>query len=272
MAIRLLVSDIDGTMVRKDKSLPEENIAAIRRVVDAGCAVSLISARPPSGILPIARALGLAGPFAAFNGGVIFDAQAHLCDAHRLSPRIAGDMAVLFARHDVIRWLYADDEWLTSGFDDVHTPREVIAAGLEPVLTEQWGDKLERADKMVAVSDDDALLTKIEGAARALAGEDATIARSQPYYLDITAKAANKGDGLAELARLAGVPMSDVAVLGDADNDLPMFARAGLSVAMGQAKPWVKTAATFSTDAIMDDGGVAEAIERHILPRISNET
>ncbi|HTI31241.1 MAG TPA: HAD-IIB family hydrolase [Sphingomonas sp.] len=271
MAIRLLVSDIDGTMVRKDKSLPEENVAAVRRVLNAGCAVSLISARPPSGMLPIAKALSLSGPFAAFNGGVVFDATGTLCDAHRLSPRIAGDLTVLFARHEVIRWLYADGEWLSSGLDEVHTPREVIAAGVAPIVTERWGDKLDRADKMVAVSDDDALLTRIEGAARELAGDDATIARSQPYYLDITARAANKGDGLAELARLAGVPMSDVAVLGDADNDLPMFARAGLSVAMGQSQAWVKTAATFATDAIMDDGAVAEAIDRYILPRISNE-
>ena len=271
MTIRLLVSDIDGTLVRKDKSLPDANIAAVRRVVAAGCPVSLISARPPSGMLPIARALGLDGPFAAFNGGTMFDATGEVCAAHRLSPRIAGDMAVLFARHEVMRWLFADGQWITNMVDEAHTPREILAAGLQPVVTDRWGDKLDRADKIVAVSDDDALLTRIEGAARELAGDDATIARSQPYYLDVTAKAANKGDGLAELARIAGVPLAEVAVMGDADNDLPMFARAGVSVAMGQSKPWVKTAATFATDAIMDDGAVAEAIERFILPRLSNE-
>ena len=270
MAIRLLVSDIDGTLVRKDKSLPDANVAAIRAVVAAGCPVSLISARPPSGMLPIIAALGLEGPFAAFNGGVVFDGSGTLFDAHRLSPRLAGDMAVLFARHEVMRWLYADGQWLTNSVDEAHTPREVIAAGIERTVTERWGDRLHRADKMVAVSDDDALLTRIEGAARELAGGEATIARSQPYYLDITAKAANKGDGLAELARIAGVPLGDVAVMGDADNDLPMFARAGLSVAMGQSQTWVKTAATFATDAIMDDAAAAEAVERYILPRIQN--
>ncbi|CAM3062196.1 Cof subfamily of IIB subfamily of haloacid dehalogenase superfamily/HAD-superfamily hydrolase, subfamily IIB [Sphingomonas antarctica] len=271
MTVRLLVSDIDGTLVRKDKSLPDANIAAIRQIVAAGCAVSLISARPPSGILPIAQALGLPGPFAAFNGGTVFDVDGGIRAAHRLSPRIAGDMAVLFARHDVIRWLYADGQWLTNALDEVHTLREVIAAGIDPIVTERWGDALERADKMVAVSDDDALLTRVEGAARELAGGDATIARSQPYYLDITARAANKGDGLAELARIADVPLTEVAVMGDADNDLRMFASAGLSVAMGQSHDRVKSAATFATDAIMDDAAVAEAIERFILPRVNNE-
>lgn len=269
MTIRLLVSDIDGTLVRKDKSLPDANIAAIRAVLAAGCAVSLISARPPSGMLPIARALSLPGPFAAFNGGTVFDAAGQLCSAHRLSSRLAGDMAVLFTQHDVMRWLFADGQWITNVVDDRHTPREIVAAGVQPVVTTQWGDKLARADKIVAISDDDALLSRIERAARQLASDDATIARSQPYYLDVTARAANKGDGLAELARIAGVALGDVAVMGDADNDLPMFARAGLSVAMGQSEPWVKTAATFATDAKMDDGAVAEAIERFILPRLN---
>ena len=271
MTIRLLVSDIDGTLVRKDKSLPDENVAAVRDVASRGCNVSLISARPVSGMLPIARALDLSGPFAAFNGGTIFDADGTIRVAHRLSSRLAGDMTALFARHGVIRWLFADGRWLTSGLDDTHTPREVIAANVQPVVTTEWNDALTRADKLVAVSDDDALLTKIEGVARELAGADATIARSQPYYLDITAALANKGDGLAELARIAGVPLSDVAVMGDADNDLPMFARAGLSVAMGQASDRVKAAATFTTEATMDEAGVAEAVERYILPRLSNE-
>ncbi len=271
MAIRLLVSDIDGTLVRKDKTVPEANIAAVRHVVDAGCPVGLISARPVSGMLPIARALGLDGPFAAFNGGTIFNVEGAVSEAHRLAPRVAGDIVALLARHGVICWLFADGRWLTSALDEVHTPREVIAAAMQPVVTTHWDDALERTDKIVAVTDDDALLTKIEGVARELAGDGATISRSQPYYLDVTAPVANKGDGLAALARIAGVPLSEVAVMGDADNDLPMFARAGLSVAMGQAKPWVKTAATFATDAIMDDAAVAEAIERFILPRLSNK-
>ena len=271
MTIRLLISDIDGTLVRRDKSLPDENGAAIHEVVARGCDVSLISARPPSGILPIAEALNLSGPFAAFNGGTIFGADGSIRAAHRLSSRLAGDISALFARHGVIRWLFADGRWLTSGLDDTHTPREVIAANLQPVVTTEWNEALTRADKLVAVSDDDALLTKIEGIARELAGEEATIARSQPYYLDITAALANKGDGLAELARIADVALSDVAVMGDADNDLPMFARAGLSVAMGQASDRVKGAATFATVATMDEAGVAEAIERYILPRLSSE-
>ena len=73
--IRLLVCDIDGTLVRHDKGLPEENVRAIRAAVQGGLKVSLISARPAAGMLPIAAELGLDGPFGAFNGGTIFTAS-----------------------------------------------------------------------------------------------------------------------------------------------------------------------------------------------------
>ena len=73
--IRLLLCDIDGTLVRYDKSLPGQNIAAIERLVRCGLPVSLISARPPAGILPIAAQLGLPGPFGAFNGVMVFGAD-----------------------------------------------------------------------------------------------------------------------------------------------------------------------------------------------------
>ena len=95
-------------------------------------------------------------------------------------------------------------------------------------------------------------------------GDAATVARSQPYYLDITAPAANKGDGIAAIAQAAGVPLDQVAAIGDMANDLPMFARAGLSIAMGQAPEVVRAKARHVT-ATNDADGVAAAIDRYIL-------
>ena len=68
----------------------------------------------------------------------------------------------------------------------------------------------------------------------ALAGE-ATVARSQHYYLDITHPLANKGAALAEMAKLHAVPVAEIAVIGDGGNDVAMFERSGLSIAMGNA-------------------------------------
>lgn len=267
MRPRLVISDIDGTLVRKDKSLSDGNVAGIRRLVDAGVAVSLISARPPSGMTAIIERLDLPGPFAAFNGGTIFDRDGTIRAAHRIDPALAAKLFALFAERPVIHWLFADGEWLTNVTDAVHTPREIKAAGITPLVTNDVGDRLARADKLVAVCDDDAMLTAIEADARAIAGGRATIARSQTYYLDVTALAANKGDGIMAIAEADSVPLGEVAVLGDQDNDLPMFARAGFAVAMGQASAAVKAAAD-AVSASNEDDGVADAIDRLLLPAV----
>jgi hydroxymethylpyrimidine pyrophosphatase-like HAD family hydrolase len=108
------------------------------------------------------------------------------------------------------------------------------------------------------------LLARLDGEIAAALGQFATVGRSQPYYLDITAPQANKGDGVAALAAAIGVPLTNVAVLGDEHNNLPMFARAGLSIAMGQGSDAVRSAADWVTLPNEEDG-VAHAIDKIIL-------
>ena len=91
-----------------------------------------------------------------------------------------------------------------------------------------------------------------------------TVARSQPYYLDITHPLANKGAALSEIAKLLGVPLAEIAVIGDGGNDVAMFERSGLSIAMGNASPEVQHAADLVTDSNAEEG-LANAIKRFIL-------
>lgn len=264
--IKLVISDVDGTLVRKDKSLSDGNVAAAHRLAKAGIPLTLISARPPSGIKWIGERMELPGPFGAFNGGIIFDAAGHVLEHHRIDRGVAHDVLALLEKEPaVIRWLFADGDWLESETGS-HTPNEIQSANVQPITGPDFGDRIERADKIVAVSDDPDLLDRIEAELKALVGSRATVARSQTYYLDITAPLANKGDGITALARSFGVELSDVAAFGDQANDLPMFALAGYSVAMGQATDRVKAAAK---DVALpnDDDGVADAIDRFILKK-----
>ncbi|WP_423141578.1 Cof-type HAD-IIB family hydrolase [Parablastomonas sp. CN1-191] len=261
--IGLVVSDIDGTLVRRDKSLPDANVAAVKAVTARGVPVSLISARPPSGILPIARALGLPGPFAAFNGGTLFDDDGTIREAHRLDDDLAVEAARRILAAGMTLWTFAAGKWFASDVANPHTDRERLSAGLEPDSGTPAGPR----DKLVAVCDDAARLSAMEQDLRALAGPRATVIRSQAYYLDVTAPAANKGDGLAALAALYGVAPGAVAVLGDQANDIAMFRRAGLSVAMGQATPDVAAEADHVAAANEADG-VADGLERFIVPRL----
>lgn len=265
--IRLLVCDIDGTLVRHDKSLPTENITALRQLVSRGVAVSLISARPPSGMAEIAREIGLPGPFGAFNGGSIFAADGALLAEHRVPADLASRLLDHYAAAGVTRWLFSGGQWQASDADNPHIPREILSAGVSPVLTRDFAPSLVDVDKLVAVSDEPEKMAEVEARARVIVGNAATLVRSQSYYLDTTALQANKGDGVAALAQLYGVPLPQVAVIGDQANDVAMFRRAGLAIAMGQASAEVRAEAA-QIAASNENAGVADAVTRFILPRI----
>ncbi|WP_156678267.1 Cof-type HAD-IIB family hydrolase [Sphingomonas profundi] len=258
---RLVISDVDGTLVRSDKSLAEATVEAVERLTAAGVPMTLISARPPSGMYWLAERLQLAGPFGAFNGGVLFKADGTVIERHCLDRDVSERVLALLVEAGITRWAFADGDWLASDDRNPHTGNEVKAANVDPIVTTDFSGRLDRLDKIVGISDDHGLLLRLEKDARAIVGPRATIARSQPYYLDVTAPVANKGDGIAFLARAFGVDLADVLVLGDQANDLPMFARAGRSIAMGQAPDDVRAAADEVSES-NDRDGVAVALDR----------
>jgi Cof subfamily protein (haloacid dehalogenase superfamily) len=262
-SIQLFVSDVDGTLVRPDKTLAQATIDAFGRLRAAGVLATLISARPPSGMLRLAKALDIQGPLGAFNGGTVIDAQGAVLNAQHLAPQVVAAALAKLDSAGVDVWLFAHGLWYSRNADGAHTDHERLAADTEPTLIADFL-RVEQVDKIVGVSDDHASLERLEAEVIAAVGSAATVARSQPYYLDITAPAANKGDGIAAIAQAAKVALSRVAAIGDMPNDLPMFARAGLSIAMGQAPEAVRVAARFVTASNQDDG-VALAIDRYIL-------
>ena len=259
-AIKLFVSDIDGTLVRHDKSLSDGNVAAAKRLVTAGIGMSLISARPISGMRWIVDKIGLPGPFAAFNGGTIFDADGTIVSAARLDDGLAAEALKLIGDR-CESWLFTGGHWYAHTGEGLHPDRERLSAGVEPDVVASFDGLVHAVDKLVAVTDDSALLDTIEQEAKAKFGDKANIVRSQTYYLDFTAPAANKGDGLEALAKAYGVPLEAVAVAGDMNNDLPMFARAAHSYAMGQAAENVRDAAS-EVSTSNDDDGIAVVIGR----------
>lgn len=265
-AVRLVVSDVDGTLVDKQKQLTPGTVAAVKRLRDAGVAFTIISARPKSGMLPIAEALDLDEPMAAFNGGIVFHRGGRVDRHDTIDPEVARGVLALAADAPVDRWVFADDRWYASTDVGVHVDHERIASNQQPIVTDDFAALLDRADKITLVSDTPAVLIDLHArAATAFAGR-ATIVQSQTYYLDVTALTANKGDGVRALAGAAGVPLEQVAVIGDQANDLPMLMIAGVSIAMGNAPDAVKQAAQHVT-AGNDADGVAHAIDTIILPR-----
>lgn len=265
-AVRLVLSDMDGTLLRPDHSLGEKTLRALAQLREAGIAFSLASARPPQAMRKQIAALGVDAPVAAFNGGTLMAPDGSYIRVHHLS-REAVDIALkLFAEHPVDVWLFADDHWLVRDRNAAYMQTERDALGYDEVLVDSFEAYLDRVDKIVATSADFQRLIDLEQALLPLLAGKALASRSQNYYLDVTDLAANKGDALTSLAEYLGIPLAATAVLGDGGNDVPMFVRAGFSVAMGQSDEAVKSQASAVTGSNAEEGA-ADAIVELILPR-----
>ncbi len=263
--IKLLVSDIDGTLVRKDKALHPAVVGAVRRLQDAGVAFSLISARPVSGIVEIAETLGVTGPIGAYNGGTVAHPNGTVVSAERLAEDVAREAARRLDLDWITLWVFADGKWHTRKLGNPHDDSERKTTAQEPTRVDSFDPLLDRVDKMVAVSDDEPKLAALEQATADALGDGAAVARSQTYYLDVTAPGANKGAGVTAIAKAMGVPLDAVAVIGDGGNDVAMFKVAALSIAMGNGSDATRAAATETTDTNEEDG-VARAIDRIVIP------
>lgn len=260
----LVVSDVDGTLVDKRKRLKPATIAAVARLREAGFAFTIISARPRSGMMPIADALALDGAMGAFNGGTVFTRDGTILFQQRLDPAVVREVLALARDETVDTWVFAGDRWYASDTGGPHTASERITSDQEPVAGADFAALAGSTDKITFVSDDEPLLRALTARMRAAIGDRATIVQSQPYYLDVTAPVANKGDGVARLAEAFGATLAGTIAIGDQANDLAMFARAGRSIAMGQGPQDVRDAADAVTLA-NDQDGVAHAISTIIL-------
>ncbi|HTK00050.1 MAG TPA: Cof-type HAD-IIB family hydrolase [Bordetella sp.] len=265
--IRLLVSDVDGTLVRPDKQISAATVAAVQALREAGVAFTLVSSRPPRGMLGLIRMLDLDTPTAAFNGGAIVDPGGHVIESHPLSPANARIALGLFENAPVETWVFADDQWLLRDPNGAYVPLERHTLGFDGTLVDSFEPYIDRIGKIVAAGADAAGLVRLENEINPRIAPDAHASRSQVYYLDVNHARANKGDAVAALARHLGVSLAETAVIGDGDNDVPMFERAGFSIAMGQASAEVRARATVTTAGNADDG-LAAAVHRFILPGV----
>ncbi len=259
-----VISDVDGTLVTDDKALTAGAEAVVAQLRECGIIFSIISSRPPRGLRMLIEPLGITTPVGGFNGGVIATPDLTVVSQHLLLPRVARHAVDRLSARGIQVWVFSRQDWLVRDPDGPYVPLEEHTIGFRPTIVEDFGSALEVAAKIVGVSKNFDVIEQCESDVRAALANSAFVARSQRYYLDITHPLANKGVALAEIAKLLGVPLGQVAVIGDGSNDVAMFERAGLSIAMGNASPQVQQAADFVTDSNRDDG-FANAIERFIL-------
>ena len=268
MSIKLVVSDVDGTIVCTDKSVAPSTIEAAKRLQGAGVPLSIVSARPPRGMAYITETLGLTGPLAGFNGGRVLGPDGTVLSEHVVPEAAARATLGLFMARGIFVFVFSGDDWLIAAPDGPHVEHEKRTVRFDPVVVDSFEPYIGKVLKMVGVSDDEPLLAAVEKELQALLGDTATAKRSQTYYLDLTAKEANKGNAIRLLAEAQGIDVSEIAVIGDMENDVPMFTVAGFSAAMGNATEAVKAKASASASGDNDHDGWAAAVESLIMPRL----
>ena len=264
--ISLLVSDIDGTLVTDDKRLTEAVAAAAKKLEPAGVHLSLVSSRPPMGFEELGRQLGLKAPIGAFNGGAILHPD--LTVIEKLAVPVADARIALdaFAEFGIDGWLFSFDTWYVTDADGDLVPKEKQTIRHDPKVVESFEPFLGDIGKLVASSRHHDRVAACEAALAQRLGADTTAKRSQPYYLDVTPAKSDKGYAVQRIAAVLGVPIGEVAVIGDMANDLPMFDVAPHRIAMGNGIDVLKSRASFVSESNAHDGW-AVAIERYVLPR-----
>jgi Cof subfamily protein (haloacid dehalogenase superfamily) len=232
----------------------------------AGIGFAITSGRPPRGMAMLIEPLELRTPIAGFNGGIFVKPDMTILEEHVLAADVARRALELILSHGMDAWVYSGKDWFIRNPDAAHVAREQWTVKFAPTVVENFDKVLDSAVKIVGVSDDLDLVARCEKDAHEALGKGASAARSQPYYLDVTHPDANKGTVATSLSKFLSVPTAEIATIGDMPNDVLMFRKSGLSIAMGNASPEVQAQADLVTDSY-DDEGFAKAMERFILRR-----
>jgi Cof subfamily protein (haloacid dehalogenase superfamily) len=266
----LLALDMDGTLLRDDKSIAEEDARAIRAAAAHGIAVTLATGRLTSGSLPTARELGLSTPLVCADGGLLVDpltgdalerrsisaAHAQLAvdalNAHALTPFVFLADSIhcdhAGAQHRAVVEVWSRELVIHPSLAEARAWREPDCVSLTVGIGPRGA--VEQASQHLRERHADVLDTVHFG----MNGMTLWAVRSLPHGCD-------KGDMLMRLAARLDVPRERVAVVGDWFNDLGMFKAAGRSFAMAQAPELVKQSATDRLrSSSATGGGVAEAI------------
>jgi Cof subfamily protein (haloacid dehalogenase superfamily) len=258
--IALVVSDVDGTLLTKDKTLTDAARQAAQRLHEAGIAFTITSSRPAIGMRFLVEPLGITLPVGPFNGSSTVDVNMHPIEQNLIPTSAAERCLQVLKQFGVDIWLFTNDAWLTKTPDGPYVPNEKRAILADPTIVDDFSPHVSAACKIVGSSRDFDLLVRCEAAMHETLGTQALAVRSQDYYLDITPPGHDKGTFVTAVAQRLGVPLDAVATIGDMHNDVAMFKVSGLSIAMGNASDEVKSFAKRVTSS-NEDNGFANAME-----------
>jgi Cof subfamily protein (haloacid dehalogenase superfamily) len=263
--IRLLIADVDGTLVTQDKVLTRRAIQAVHNLHDAGIAFAITSGRPPRGMTMLIEPLALTTPIPGFNGGMFVRPDMTIIEQHVLPASVTARVVKTIAAQGLTVWIYRGIDWFVQEGGAPHVAREQWTVKFAPTVVSSFEPLLDNVVKIVGVSDDPDAVTRCESETQKAFAQQVSAARSQPYYLDVTHPSANKGAVVTWMSNFMRIPADQIATIGDQPNDVLMFAKSGLSIAVANASHEVQQDAMQVTTS-NEEEGFANAVERFILP------
>lgn len=272
MKYKLLVLDVDGTLLNDEREISKRTLAALLKVQQMGVRIVLASGRPTYGLMPLAKTLELGnygGFVLSYNGCQIIKAQnGEILFERRINPEMLPYLEKKARKNGFAIFTYHDDTLITDSPDNEYIKNEALLNNLKIIREDEFSTAIDFAPcKCMLVSDKEKALIGLEQHwEKRLAGTlDAF--RSEPYFLEVVPCGVNKANTLGALLEHLGVTREEVIAVGDGVCDVTMLQLAGMGVAMGHSQDSVKVCADYVT-ASNEEDGVALAVEKPILAEV----
>lgn len=259
--IKLIATDIDGTILRYDFVFNPEIKACIKKLSNEGVKVVLVTGRMYSSTRIISKELGLETPIVSYQGGLIKDCSETLYERH-LDAKSAGEVIEWVRENDIHANLYLNDELFVE--KDSETVKRYVKQGVPGYHVKSFDDvKLENINKMILINYEDANKVTSWEEYLKLKYPNLNIIKSTPYYCEICHKEATKFHSVDFLTNHWGLKKEEVMTIGDQNNDLDLLRAGGVKVAMGNATDELKAIADYVTDTV-ENNGFVKAVERFV--------
>lgn len=272
MKYKLLVLDVDGTLLNDEREISKRTLAALLKIQQMGVRIVLASGRPTYGLMPLAKTLELGnygGFVLSYNGCQIIKAQnGEILFERRINPEMLPYLEKKARKNGFAIFTYHDDTLITDSPDNEYIKNEALLNNLKIIREDEFSTAIDFAPcKCMLVSDKEKALIGLEQHwEKRLAGTlDAF--RSEPYFLEVVPCGVNKANTLGALLEHLGVTREEVIAVGDGVCDVTMLQLAGMGVAMGHSQDSVKVCADYVT-ASNEEDGVALAVEKLILAEV----
>lgn len=265
MAIKMIVSDLDGTLLDGAYRLSAENRAALQKAAARGVLVMLATGRMFCSAARYARELGLDSPVISYNGALVQTMDGAVLASAFLPPEVVTKtLRYIFSRGWYVQLYTAEGLFYAAETEAARVYRS--ASGVAGAAVGEGGllARTEGVPKLLVVAENPAQTAPVIGElTRALSGEVDVMA-SNPTYIEIVRPGVSKAAAMLAIAENRGIKTAEIMAMGDSGNDVAMLRAAGLGVAMGNASPAVREAADAVT-ARVEENGAALAVRRYVL-------